>query len=214
MLEVFCNTGFIETFPLWCWSSKEHGGLDLSTAEIGVTLTAAYVVLGIGQSWLYGRVAKLLRLGKTIGCSSALLCPVLVAIPCLNELPRQWLKPALALICLIYYLLTYNIFTSLFVLINSNVAQADRAKLNSCTMGIGYVVKGLTPLLVDFTFAYTSESGHKYPFDHHFVFTVLGLGTALGGVLAVGFTWIGEEKYKDSEESRRELELSEVKSSN
>lgn len=216
VLEVFCNTGFIETFPLWCWSSQEHGGLDLSTAEIGVTLTAAYVVLGLGQSCVYGEFTRRLGLRKVITGSSMLLCPVLVAMSCLNLLPRLWLQPVLALACLFFYLLSYNIFTSLFVLINSNVGQQDRAKLNSCTMGVGYIVKGLTPLFVDFSFAYTSEHGQKYPFDHHFVFTLLGLGTALGAVFATGLKWTEEETgrtYKDMEETRKsgELEISEVK---
>lgn len=216
LLSVFCNTGFIETFPLWCWSSQEHGGLDLSTAEIGVTLTAAYVVLGLGQSWVYGWFARRLGLRKVVVGSSMLLCPVLVSISCLNLLPRLWLQPVLAFACLLFYLLSYNVFTSLFVLINRSVSQQDRAKLNSCSMGVGYVVKGLTPLIVDFSFAYTSESGHRYPFDHHFVFTLLGLGTAVAAVLAAGLKWMEEEakeSYRDMEESRGsgELEISEVK---
>lgn len=216
VLEVVCNTGFIETFPLWCWSSGEHGGLDLSAAEIGVTLTVAYAVLGFGQSWVYGLVVKPLGLRKTIGCSSLILCPLLVAMSCLNLLPRQVLKPVLALACLLFYLLSYNIFTSLFVLINSSVPQQDRAKLNSCSMSVGYIAKGLTPLLVDVTFAYTSESSYTYPFDHHFVFTALGLGAALAGALAVGLRRTEEEeqeKYRDLEKSGRvkELEISEIK---
>jgi len=52
-LQVFCNTDFAETYPLWSWSDKEHGGLAFHPAEIGTTMTYAYIVMVCVQSALY-----------------------------------------------------------------------------------------------------------------------------------------------------------------
>lgn len=209
VFQVFSNTGFIEIFPVWCWASAVNGGLRLSAAEIGVTLTAAYAVLGFGQRWVYNCFVRFLGLKRTTIYSSFLLCPVLVAFPCISLLSDLSLKVALAGGCLVFYMLSYNVFTSLFVMINWSVVQKDRAKLNGCAMGIGYIVKGITPLVVDYSFAYTSESGQSFPFDHHFIFTVLGLSTAFSAVYALMCIKVTPRAMEiDTEEAGKDLEKS------
>jgi MFS family permease len=185
-IHVFCNTGFVETYPLWCWSSKDKGGLSFDPQEIGGTLTISYIAMICVQSVLYSRMVKWLGLIGVIKASSIAMIPVLLGFPFIGVLREtQWmLKAALVIGCLLYYLLGFNIFTSIFVLTNNSVLQGDRAKVNGCQMAIGYIVKGFTPLLIGNLFAFTSQNGGFFPFDYHFVFTLLAVGMGIEALLA------------------------------
>jgi len=185
-IHVFCNTGFVETYPLWCWSSKDKGGLNFDPQEIGGTLTVSYIAMICVQSVLYSRMVKWLGLIGVIKASSIAIIPVLLGLPFIGLLrDTQWmLKAALVLGCLLYYLLGFNIFTSVFVLTNNSVLQQDRAKVNGYQMAVGYIVKGFTPLLIGNLFAFTSQKGRVFPFDYHFVFVLLAVGMGVEAVLA------------------------------
>lgn len=185
-LQVFCNTGFAETYPLWCWSDKSHGGLEFNPSEIGTTMTYAYIVMVCVQSLLYSRMVSLLGLIGVIRYSSILLIPVMVGLPLINLFNDSpfIMKSLLVLGCLLYYLLGFNIYTSLFVLTNNSVEQADRAKVNGFQQAFGYVVKGATPLFVGYTFSFTSQHGPFFPLDYRFIFTVLGVGMLVEAVMA------------------------------
>jgi len=185
-IHVFCNTGFVETYPLWCWSSKDKGGLNFDPQEIGGTLTISYIAMICVQSVLYSRMVKWLGLIGVIKASSIAIIPVLLGLPFIGLLrDTQWmLKAALVLGCLLYYLLGFNIFTSVFVLTNNSVLQQDRAKVNGYQMAVGYIVKGFTPLLIGNLFAFTSQKGRVFPFDYHFVFVLLAVGMGVEAVLA------------------------------
>lgn len=185
-IHVFCNTGFVETFPLWCWSSKSKGGLNFDPQEIGGTLTISYIAMICVQSLIYSRMVKWLGLIGVIKASSIAMIPVLFGLPFIGVFREtQWLlKSALVIGCLWYYLLGFNIFTSVFVLTNNSVLQRDRAKVNGWQMAIGYVVKGITPLFIGNLFAVTSQWEGFFPFDYHFVFVMLAVGMGIEALLA------------------------------
>ena len=185
-LHVFCNTGFVETYPLWCWSRKDKGGLHFDPQEISLTLTMCYVAMISVQSVMYGRMVKWLGLIRVIQVSSVAMVPVLFGLPFIGRLSdTQWvLKTGLVIGCLIYYLLGFNVFTSSFVLTNNSVLQQDRGKLNGCQMAVGYVVKGVTPLFIGNLFAFTSQHGSFFPFDFHFVFILLATVMVIEAFLA------------------------------
>ena len=184
-IHVFCNTGFVETYPLWCWSSKAKGGLGFDPQDIGGTLTVSYIAMISVQSVLYSRMVKWLGLIGVIKASSIAMIPVLLGLPFIGVLREtQGLKAALVFGCLLYYLLGFNIFTSIFVLTNNSVLQYNRAKVNGWQMAVGYIVKGFTPLLIGNLFAFTSQRGPFFPFDYHFVFVMLAVGMAVEAVLA------------------------------
>ena len=212
-LQVFCNTGFIETFPLWCWSSKEHGGVNFDPHEIGTTLTVSYIAMICVQSFLYSRMVGRLGLIGVVRGSSLVLIPVLVALPLIGVFQgsEAVLKGLLVAGCLVYYLFGFNIYTSIFVLTNNAVRQRDRAKVNGCSMGFGYVVRGVTPLVVGYAFAYTSQHGSFYPFDYHFVFTMLAVGMLVEAVIAMRLPRRlenpAEEEYIPVSNEASELEL-------
>jgi len=209
-LQVFCNTGFAETYPLWSWSDKKHGGLAFNPAEIGTTMTYAYIVMVCVQSVLYSRMVEWLGLIGVIRSSSLMLIPVMVGLPLINLFKdsETVLKTLLVIGCLFYYLLGFNIYTSLFVLTNNSVSQSDRGKVNGFQQACGYIVKGVTPLFVGYTFSYTSQHGPFFPFDYHFIFVLLGMGMLVEAVMARGLDKeLETQKDDDLEDKGKELEL-------
>jgi MFS family permease len=207
-LQVFCNTGFAETYPLWSWSDKAHGGLEFNPAEIGTTMTYSYIVMVCVQSVLYSRMVEWLGLIGVIRISSLMLIPVMVGLPLINLFKDSEvvLKTLLVIGCLCYYLLGFNIYTSLFVLTNNSVQQSDRGKVNGFQQACGYIVKGVTPLFVGYTFSFTSKHGPFFPFDYHFIFILLGVGMLVEAVMARGLS-IELETQKDEEEVEKSNEL-------
>lgn len=209
-LQVFCNTGFAETYPLWSWSDREHGGLEFNPAEIGTTMTYAYVVMVCVQSVLYSRMVQWLGLIGVIRCSSLMLIPVMVGLPLINLFKdsEEVLKALLVMGCLCYYLLGFNIYTSLFVLTNNSVCQSDRGKVNGFQQACGYIVKGVTPLFVGYTFSFTSQHGPFFPFDYHFIFMLLGVGMLVEAVMARGLDKELEvQKEEESGDKEKDLEM-------
>jgi cyanate permease len=164
-------------------------------------------------------MVKKLGLLGVIKSNCLILAPVLALLPFIGMFRESGvlLKGVLVFGCLIYYILGFNIYTSIFVLTNNSVTQQHRAKVNGFSNGIGYVVKGFTPLLVGYTFAYTSKKGFVYPFDYHFVFTVLGCVMFLQVFLATRLPKTLEkpkpksestETFRRIEETQIELSLS------
>ena len=168
-INMFCDTGFVETYPLWCWSSKDKGGLNFDPQEIGGILTVSYIAMICVQTVLYSRMVKRIGLIRVIKANSTAIIHVLLGLPFIGLLrDTQWmLRFALGLGCLLYYLLGFNIVTSIFILTNNSVQQQDRAKVNAFLMSMGYIVKGFTPLLIGYLLAYTSEKGRVLSYNAH-----------------------------------------------
>jgi len=212
-INMLCDTGFVETYPLWCWSSKDKGGLNFDPQEIGGTLTVSYIAMICVQTVLYSRWVKRLGLIEVIKMCSTATIPVLLGLPFIGLLrDTQWmLRFALVLGCLLYYLLGFNIVTSIFILTNNSVQQQDRAKVNAFLMSMGYIVKGFTPLLIGYLFAYTSEKGRVFPFDYHFVFVLLAVGMEVEAFLAKSLEMPKSAEYspvlRTSEGNRTEQRL-------
>ena len=145
-----------------------------------------------------------------IRSSSLVLIPVMVGLPLINLFKdsETVLKTLLVIGCLFYYLLGFNIYTSLFVLTNNSVSQSDRGKVNGFQQACGYIVKGVTPLFVGYTFSYTSQHGPFFPFDYHFIFVLLGMGMLVEAVMARGLDKeLETQKDDDLEDKGKELEL-------
>eukprot|EP00359_Climacostomum_virens_P008891 CAMPEP_0204907500 /NCGR_PEP_ID=MMETSP1397-20131031/6637_1 /ASSEMBLY_ACC=CAM_ASM_000891 /TAXON_ID=49980 /ORGANISM="Climacostomum Climacostomum virens, Strain Stock W-24" /LENGTH=398 /DNA_ID=CAMNT_0052076677 /DNA_START=237 /DNA_END=1430 /DNA_ORIENTATION=- len=172
------QTLYAEILPLWCWSSVENGGLNFDPHEIGLLLTAAYLIVIVFSQGLYEKLANANGLRWIVTCSSVISAPIVILLPFVNLIVEYKLLTWVVLVsvCTFYSYLNYQIFNAQFLLLNNTVERARRGRVNGIGMSIGSISKAVGPFIGGPLFALTSTEGFLYPFDYTFTFNLLACG--------------------------------------
>ena len=193
-----------ECLPLWALSSRDKGGLDMTSAMIGTAtsitgipmLLFSFIIFPIVNK-RFGSVACF-RYAQFVCNIFALLTVVMAAV---GGLTGNTTIPVLILMASGEKSFACISFTATFLLINDSVSPERRGSVNGFVMTIGGLAKTLGPVLGASLYAWSINSGiHTPPFNYIFVF----MCCFLIGVLSLFIRFHSSEEGKKREDGEED----------
>jgi MFS family permease len=168
MFEISQN----ELFPLWSMLSGPQGGLQFSTTQTGIyqCITGAWMILA--QGLLYPYLAT--KLGKIkcarIGCLMIIPLAFTPQLSYLLHFHKSILWIFLCIYSLFRAISSVFYFSSLVILINNSAPYGKSGLYASVSQSCICFSKTVTPIIVGYTFAFTSRLRHPLRLNITFFF--------------------------------------------
>ncbi|CAG8525501.1 2081_t:CDS:2, partial [Paraglomus occultum] len=172
-------------YNLWCATPVKFGGLGFSTKEIGISLSCAGLFTLTWQLFVYPKTQR--KFG-TLNCYRTALSGYMLVYffqPFVNVVAKKieegaitsiWLWPFLLLFVFGNRICCVTAFTSSMILV-TNVAptKAQLGSVHGLTQTMGSGVRAIGPASAGTLFALSLQSPFSFPFDKHFVWTILAV---------------------------------------
>ena len=183
----FIYTALDETFSIWAMNNISSGGLGMTESEIGI----CYMVNGIASlPWNFFVYPFLDRVFGTLSLMKVGLFLCIIPFCILPSLTYVFqISKAGGLASLITVLLIRScsssiIFTPIMLLINNSVAPSLLGFTNGCAQSGVALARALAPTFGGSILAFSLESHLSFPFNHFFVFLLLGSLLFVCGIAA------------------------------
>ena len=205
LIMSFSSTCFQELITLYSWAKTESGGLELSTNEIGYLLGGINLVLLFFQRQFYMTFYKKLGNIKLSQYSLITWTVIISSLPITSTIENQYFKYSfLFLVCLLWYLADFVLFTSIFVILNNSVPSNELARLNGSIISLNCLGRMLAPTTIGTTFALSVNSGLTFPLNYAFSFYLIA------SVLIVGVFCSFKLGSEETSEDKNEIALTEI----
>jgi len=151
------DTAFTEIFSLWCVSPSQHGGMDLTTTDVGQILAIS------GFSMLLFQILAFPPLINSMGpvlvsrTASILTIPLMAIMPFIPMLHGIERFAALCVASILKIILSALIFTSSFLLVNNSVAQKQRGAANGVATSAMSLFKAFGPAWAGMVFSWAQN---------------------------------------------------------
>lgn len=139
------DMAYTEIFSLWAVSPETLGGLEMTTANVGVILAISGVALLLFQMLLYPRLQKLLGPIQTSRISAILSVPLVAIFPLIAQLNGTWLWVIVISASILKNILSVSVMTASFILINNSVTSEQRGVANGVSMAFMSLFKAIGP---------------------------------------------------------------------
>eukprot|EP01113_Clastostelium_recurvatum_P018241 TRINITY_DN2151_c0_g1_i6.p1 TRINITY_DN2151_c0_g1~~TRINITY_DN2151_c0_g1_i6.p1 ORF type:complete len:574 (-),score=120.49 TRINITY_DN2151_c0_g1_i6:28-1749(-) len=167
-----------EVFPLWAMTTLAQGGLNFSSAQIGLTWSIGGASLVLYQMFVYYRLARRFGTLKLFQAGLALMIVTFIFYPFNGLVARSSSNPAILWVTLGTTIILRTIFgntigTSQSVLLNccgGEDIQRYRGMINGLANALSGLFRSIGPFVGASVFAWSLASGLPMPFDFHFVF--------------------------------------------
>jgi len=201
----FAVFGFIyvvidEVFPLWAMTPHDKGGLNFSSSQIGLSWTIGGVSLVIYQAFIYFRLAQRFGPLNCLRVSAVILGIGFVLYPLVGVLSKwgydksegtgfamTWIS--LGFVIVIRTIAGNTTGTGFQVVLNSQGGervQRFRGVVNGLTVSLVGLGRSFGPSLGGTIFAWSSTTGHSFPLNYTFIFSLLSILS----LVTVSSTWL------------------------
>lgn len=181
----FIHIFYLELAPLWFQASRDRKGFELTSQEVGTILSLASIGLFLWVSCIFPRFSGLLKATELFSSSIILFGVFFIMVPILSELNFLLVPAALAdfvdrnkmivLVCaqLMQNCIQSTAFVAVNALVNNSAMPYERGSLNGLNMMLGSLAKAAGPFLGAELFAWSINTGNKFPIDYHISFYFL-----------------------------------------
>jgi MFS family permease len=158
-----------EIFPLWAATSREDGGFQFTTADIGFVLMMSGLAIMVSQLMLYPLLAEAVGALKMLRYSLFGLMLALTVLPSVRSLPGSHYEP----LCYTYVIVSMMlisvlgqfILVTIFALINNSSSVTDLATVNVIGQTCNSLGRFIGPYAAATMFAWTETNRRRWPFN-------------------------------------------------
>jgi len=177
-LSSTCVVAIDELFPLWA-KYKPPVGIDFDSSKIGLSWAIGGVTLVLFQGILYPRLANRVGLLTLVRFGSLGFVIDYLSFPMLSLLADRGFLLWLALGAVLFgrYITGASVGTSLNILVNTvggEKVRKHRGVVNGVAMSVSGLARASAPVLGSSLFAWSNTNQLAFPFNHYFVFEVMG----------------------------------------
>ena len=154
------NIGFQEIMPLYCWASKNDGGLGLTTIEIGNIQGVSVILLLFLEAPFYRLLRRYMNIVKLTkcGCFAGGIILFLVPLCTVFNDYNYVVYVCLAIITNCWWVISFFMDANLVTMQNNCVGNSERGKMNGILATSASMAKGVSPLTLGYMFAETTKS--------------------------------------------------------
>jgi hypothetical protein len=166
-----------EVFPLWVVTSKQQGGFQFNSHQIGITTMIGGVFTVILQVTVYPKlvdsfgVLNVIKLGIAIFAIGCIATPAVSFVTALHSNILEWIMIVVSQ--LILGVASAWVLISVFVLINNSCYSHQRATVNGIGQTFASLGRLCGPYFGAVLFAWSETNGFRWPLNYHFVFYIL-----------------------------------------
>jgi len=199
----FVFIGLDETFPLFCRSAVDQGGLGFQTDQIGLALSIMGVIEIIYIIFFFPRVNARFRDLSIFRWSLVIFIPVIALYPLSNilaGLEAEWALWTYLLVNLgLRGVSSTNVYTPVMIFINNSVPKHYMGRANGIGQAFVAAFRAVAPPLVGYIWSVSSVA--SYPLHNWTVFLLLA---AASGAL-LGLSRFYQKGIELSYEERKAL---------
>ncbi len=189
------NISYGEVMPLYAIAYRKDGGLELTSAKIGI-IFAANAVMSIVVNFFFAFATervKVLRLYRI--CAVVYTCTI-PFVGALSYVSRWSGHDATLIVCLLILLSAVRVTTSGFQFALCMLCVANAApnhhlgEVTGMSHAIGSVARSIAPVLATPLFAWSIANGdrHVFPLDHNLLFCLFSMLSMVGYWLSTRLT--------------------------
>lgn len=146
--------GYDEMLPVFLKTSKELGGCDFSSKDIGVLLICGGVTLLVFQLVLYKRICDALGAVRAFRFGVALFAGVSMIAPFASIMPNKTMLWAVALVSQCTKICALGIgFVSVTIVVNNSCDDAVKARVNGISGTTSAFARIVAPVICGWVFA-------------------------------------------------------------
>lgn len=178
----FVQIVFQEIYVFWCNASVADGGLGWSSTDVGISLAFGGVFILLIQLVIFPIIQKRMGNLKLFQYSMLFQAPLMFIAPFIHDLlsEGQW---AVWLATIGHHFLRSicqtGAFTTVMVMINNSADSSSLGLVNGIAQSMASLVRGIGPALGGWLWRMSLKGGLSFPFDYHFVFTLLSILTLI-----------------------------------
>lgn len=151
------DMAYSELFSLWAESPGRYGGLDMTTANVGVILAISGGMLLVFQSFIYSWLQNMLGPIKASRISSVLSVPLVVIYPLMARLNGTLLWGVVIFASILKTILSASVNTASYILINNSVTSDRRGLANGISMSLISLFRAIAPTCAGYMYALKSS---------------------------------------------------------
>ncbi|KAJ2995153.1 hypothetical protein HDV02_001038 [Globomyces sp. JEL0801] len=185
LLLAFQSIVFMETFPLWA-VAKPGIGLGFNIQNIGICLSSIGVFTLLSQLFIYPWLATKMSPLSIFRYPTIGLLGVFLTLPMISAFIAP--NPSLS------YLLWPLLITIMGI--NNSAAEGQLGIVNGMAQGAASFARAIGPALGGTVWAWSIQNNLPFPFNHVFIFTFVGIFTAI--LLIHAFTVLSEDEDTDN----------------
>ncbi|XP_023541271.1 protein ZINC INDUCED FACILITATOR-LIKE 1 [Cucurbita pepo subsp. pepo] len=188
-IVVYCmfslhDMAYVEIFSLWAVSSRQLGGLNFTSGDVGEVLTITGFSVFVFQSSLYPSVERIFGPIMVSRICGILSIPLLAMYPFLSLLSGPVLHIVATLASALKNLLSVSIITGMFIIQNRAVGQRQRGAANGIAMTAVSVFKAIGPAAGGAILSWSQKRQNaSFLPGSHMIFFILNVIEALGALL-------------------------------
>mmetsp|Transcript_19598 Transcript_19598/g.25035 ORF Transcript_19598/g.25035 Transcript_19598/m.25035 type:complete len:525 (-) Transcript_19598:979-2553(-) len=180
----FTSIFYSEMNPLWYLASREAGGLDLTSANIGTIMSISGVGLFLYNGCIFPLMSHMLTPIRLIQFGLTGVAVFYAVVPFLSDIEPPgfkfmnvdtWFYVLLQFSSMLGMILRNHASVGINICVNNACVSSERGAMNGLVMALGSVFKAVGPLAGAEIFAWSINSGNSFPFDYHFGFFVISI---------------------------------------
>jgi len=179
---LYAILGFIwviyeEVFPLWSLNAPQSGGLSFTQRDIGIIQAGGGVFTLTFQIFMYPHIAKKLKLVGTFRWGIIIGLPGFIAMPEVNRIATQsrvWVWVCTGVLVILQQASSEMTFVSVIILVSNSSLTDTMGTVNGYAQSLVAMLRLFGPFSGSSLLSWSITNELGFPFDHHFIFFVVG----------------------------------------